>query len=140
MQLGHIPLALSIATYDWSPRTAIFCLAMHFIPNADSLVERAGWADRGFHCSVTHTVWFAVVMSALVAIVSPHYAVFAFVAIMAWMRVFGILAWVLVAAYLGAFVAVFALLQQWISAGRGPAVGVTRLPSSRHAPGTPPGT
>lgn len=31
MQLGHIPLALSIATYDWSPKTAVFCLAMHFL-------------------------------------------------------------------------------------------------------------
>jgi membrane-bound metal-dependent hydrolase YbcI (DUF457 family) len=82
MQLGHVPLALSIATYDWSPRTAIFCLAMHFLPNVDSLVERAGWADSGFHCSATHTVWFAVVMSAIVAIVSPHYSIFAFAAIM----------------------------------------------------------
>jgi membrane-bound metal-dependent hydrolase YbcI (DUF457 family) len=83
MQLGHIPLALSIATYDWSPTTAIFCLGAHFLPNADTLVERAGWAKKGFHCTVTHSLLFAVTVSALVAIVSPHYAVFALVAILA---------------------------------------------------------
>lgn len=81
MQLGHIPLAMSIATYDWSPRTLLFCLAMHFLPNGDTLVERAGWAEKGFHCTVTHTFTFAVVVSSLVAIVSPHYAAFAFVAL-----------------------------------------------------------
>jgi apolipoprotein N-acyltransferase len=54
--------------------------------------------------------------------------VVAFTALMAWLRVFGVLAWVLVAAYLGAFVALFALLYQWISAGRGPAVEVWTAP------------
>ncbi len=81
MQAGHVPLALSIATFDWSPRTAIFCLAMHFLPNFDSLIERSGLAGPKFHCTVTHTIWFAVVVSALVAIWSPHYALFAFAAI-----------------------------------------------------------
>ncbi len=81
MQLGHVPMALSIASYDWNPRMAFFCLGMHFLPNVDSLVERSGLADSGFHCTVTHTVWFGVVVSALIAIWSPHYAVFAFIAI-----------------------------------------------------------
>lgn len=81
MQLGHVPLALSIATFDWNPRMAIFCLGMHFLPNADSLVERAGWAKPGFHCTVTHSLVFAVTVSALTYLVSPHYAPFAFVAI-----------------------------------------------------------
>ena len=83
MQVGHVPLALSIATYDWNPKMAVFCLGMHFLPNLDSLVVRAGFAKPEFHCTVTHTISFGVVVSALVAIVSPHYAVFAFVAIMA---------------------------------------------------------
>jgi membrane-bound metal-dependent hydrolase YbcI (DUF457 family) len=82
MQLGHIPLALSIATYDWNPKTVAFCLAMHFLPNADSLVVRAGWAKPSFHCSVTHSVAFAVAVSALLAPFSPHYALFALVAIL----------------------------------------------------------
>lgn len=83
MQVGHVPLALSIATYDWSPEMAAFCLGMHFLPNFDSLVVRAGYAEPEFHCTWTHTIWFGVVVSALVAVISPHYAVFAFVAIMA---------------------------------------------------------
>ncbi len=82
MQAGHVPLALSIATYDWNPKTIVLCLGMHFLPNADSLVERSGLAGSGFHCTVTHTTWFAIVISALVAIWSPHYAIFTFVAIM----------------------------------------------------------
>lgn len=82
MQVGHVPLALSIATWDWNPKTIVLCLGMHFLPNFDSLVERSGLAGPGFHCTVTHTTWFAVVVSALVAIWSPHYAIFTFIAIM----------------------------------------------------------
>lgn len=82
MQFGHVPLALAIATYDWSPRTAVFCLAAHMLPNADSLVVRAGFAKPSFHCTVTHSIFFATVVSALVYLVSPHYAPFAMVAIL----------------------------------------------------------
>jgi len=32
MQVGHVPLALAIATYDWNPKTAVFVLGMHFLP------------------------------------------------------------------------------------------------------------
>ncbi|MBI3983128.1 MAG: metal-dependent hydrolase [Gemmatimonadetes bacterium] len=83
MQVGHLPLALAIATYDWNPRTAVFVVGMHFLPNADSLVVRAGWAKPSFHCTVTHSVLFAAAVSGLIALASPHYALFAFVAIMA---------------------------------------------------------
>ena len=83
MQFGHVPLALAIATYDWNPKTAVFVVGMHFLPNADSLVERAGLAKPGFHCTVTHSILFAVVVSALVALFSVHYAIFALVAILA---------------------------------------------------------
>lgn len=83
MQVGHLPLALSIATYDWSPETAAFCVAMHWLPNADSLVVKAGLAKPDFHCSVTHSILFAVAASALIAIFSLKYALFALVAILA---------------------------------------------------------
>jgi len=82
MQVGHVPLALSIATYDWNLKTVVLCLGMHFLPNFDSLVERSGIGGQGFHCTVTHTTWFAVVVSFLVAIWSPNYGIFTFVAIM----------------------------------------------------------
>lgn len=83
MQFGHVPLALAIATYDWSPKTAAFVLAMHFLPNADSLVVRAGFVKPEFHGTVTHSLGFAVGVSALIALFSPHYAIFALVAILA---------------------------------------------------------
>ena len=81
MQLGHVPLALAIASYDWSPEMALFCTGMHFFPNADSLVVKAGLAKPEFHCTVTHSILFAVVVSAIVYLINPHYAPFAFVAL-----------------------------------------------------------
>jgi membrane-bound metal-dependent hydrolase YbcI (DUF457 family) len=81
MQLGHLPLALAIASYDWNPRTAVFCLGMHFLPNADSLVVKAGWAKPSFHCTVTHSFLFAFVLSGIVYLISPHLAPFALAAL-----------------------------------------------------------
>lgn len=83
MQIGHVPVALAIASYDWNPKTVALCLAMHFLPNADTLVVRAGLAKPSFHCSVTHSIAFAVGVSALVAIFSPHYALFTLAVILA---------------------------------------------------------
>lgn len=83
MQVGHIPLALAIATYDWNPKTAALVLGMHFLPNGDSLVVRAGLARPAFHCTVTHSILFAAAVSGLLAVFSTHYAAFAFVAILA---------------------------------------------------------
>ena len=65
MQFGHIPLALAIATYDWNPKTAVFVVGMHFLPNADSLAVRAGLAKPEFHCTVTHSVLFALAASVM---------------------------------------------------------------------------
>lgn len=81
MQLGHVPLALAIATYDWNPKTAVVCLGLHFLPNADALVVRAGLAKPSFHCTVTHNIFFATIVTGLVYLISPHYAPFAFVAL-----------------------------------------------------------
>jgi membrane-bound metal-dependent hydrolase YbcI (DUF457 family) len=83
MQAGHVPLALAIATYDWNPKMAAFCLAIHWLPNADSLVVRAGYAKPEFHCTVTHSIFFALVVSGIIAIFSPHYALFGLIAILA---------------------------------------------------------
>lgn len=83
MQLGHLPLALAIATYDWNPRMAAFCVALHWLPNVDTLVERAGLAKPGFHCTVTHSLLFAVAVAALIWPFSAHYALFGFLAILA---------------------------------------------------------
>ena len=118
MQFGHLAIALSIATYDWSIETAVFCIGMHWLPNMDSLVVKAGldkqairgalklerlvrgkntantpeheamndpfWIENGgFHCTVTHSIFFAFVVSLLIALFSVHYAAFASVSILA---------------------------------------------------------
>lgn len=81
MQLGHVPLALSIASYDWNPRMAIFCLIMHFSPNFDSLVVKAGLAKPEFHCTITHSFLWAFLVTGVVYLIAPHYAPFTFVAL-----------------------------------------------------------
>jgi len=83
MQFGHLPLALAIATYDWNPKMAAFCIAMHWLPNTDTLVERAGLAKPGFHCTMTHSLLFALLVSALILPFSAHYALFGLIAILA---------------------------------------------------------
>jgi hypothetical protein len=118
MQFGHLPLALSIATYDWSPETAVFCIAMHWLPNADSLMVKGKldrpairgsirlerllkgknpaapipdeelnepfWVDDGgFHCTVTHSLFFALLVGAVIALFSPHYAILGAIAVAA---------------------------------------------------------
>jgi membrane-bound metal-dependent hydrolase YbcI (DUF457 family) len=81
MQLGHVPLALSIASYDWSPRMAVFCLIMHFSPNFDSLWVKAGFAKPEFHCTVTHSLAWAFGVTGIVYLVNPYYAPFTFAAL-----------------------------------------------------------
>jgi len=48
--------------------------------------------------------------------------------IVSWMRVFGVVPWLLLAAYLGLYVALFAALWRWISAGRAGWVAVWTVP------------
>ncbi|RMG61381.1 MAG: metal-dependent hydrolase [Calditrichaeota bacterium] len=113
MQLGHLAIALSIATYDWSVFNAAFCLGMHYLPNVDSVIAKADldkpiivqanrieawlrrkkwccgafaetddesfWSSKGgFHCTVTHSLAFAVITALLIAPFSMHYAILAF--------------------------------------------------------------
>jgi len=65
MQLGHIAVAVSIASYNWNPKTIVFVGFMHFLPNFDVLPLKLGWAKRSFHCTITHTFLFALIVSAI---------------------------------------------------------------------------
>ncbi len=83
MQLGHVGIALSIASYDWSPKTILIVGTAHFLPNFDSLVIRAGIKDEKFHGTITHTLLFAFLVSGLVLIFSKKYALLTFLSLLA---------------------------------------------------------
>ncbi|MBI4419231.1 MAG: metal-dependent hydrolase [Gemmatimonadetes bacterium] len=60
MQFGHVGMALAIATVDPRPETFAVVFAAQFLPNADSLIIRAGLARPGFHGTYSHSVPFIV--------------------------------------------------------------------------------
>src|SRR5437899_8653192 len=49
MQFGHFGIALAIASIDPRPETFAVVTAAQFLPNADSLLIRVGWAAPEFH-------------------------------------------------------------------------------------------
>ncbi|UCC79136.1 MAG: metal-dependent hydrolase [Candidatus Zixiibacteriota bacterium] len=82
MQFGHLAVVLAISTYDWKPETVAFVLGMHMLPNADVLLVKAKLAKPDFHCTVTHSIFFALIVSGIISIFSPHYGLFSLVAIL----------------------------------------------------------
>lgn len=80
MQVGHVAVSLAIATYfNWNVPTALYSVVIHWLPNADALVIKAGWAKDDFHCSITHTFLFAITLSGLIYIFSPYYGMLTFI-------------------------------------------------------------
>jgi len=65
MQFGHLGIALAIASIDPRPETFAIVGAAQFLPNADSLVIRAGLADPEFHGTWSHSLAFCVLVGAL---------------------------------------------------------------------------
>lgn len=68
MQFGHLGIALAIASLDPRPETFAVVGAAQFLPNADSLVIRAGWARSDFHGTWSHSLAFCAVAGGLAAL------------------------------------------------------------------------
>jgi membrane-bound metal-dependent hydrolase YbcI (DUF457 family) len=68
MQFGHLGIALAIASLDPRPETFAVVGAAQFLPNADSLVIRAGWAQPSFHGTWSHSLLFCGLVGALAAL------------------------------------------------------------------------
>lgn len=85
MQFGHVGLSLFIASFDWRPSTILVVLVTHFLPNFDVVAIKAGLAKGDFHCSITHTLLFALIVSALFLPFSSHLALFALISLVAHM-------------------------------------------------------
>jgi membrane-bound metal-dependent hydrolase YbcI (DUF457 family) len=68
MQFGHVGIALAIASLDPRPETFLVVGAAQFLPNADSLVIRAGWARPEFHGTWSHSALFCLAVGALAAL------------------------------------------------------------------------
>jgi membrane-bound metal-dependent hydrolase YbcI (DUF457 family) len=74
---------LSIASYDWNPRTIAVVTAAHWLPNLDVLLIWAKLKKADFHCTVTHTLLFAVVVSLVFLPFSIKYGLLVFIALVA---------------------------------------------------------
>jgi len=82
MQFGHVGIALAIASLDPRPETFAVVGAAQFLPNADSLLIRAGWAKPGFHGTWSHSLSFCAAAGALaVALFGPLLGGLAFASI-----------------------------------------------------------
>src|ERR1051326_9347130 len=68
MQFGHLGIALAIASLDPRPETFAVVGAAQFLPNADSLVIRAGWAQPSFHGTWSHSLLFCGLVGGLAAL------------------------------------------------------------------------
>jgi len=69
MQFGHLGIALAIASLDPRPETFAVVGASQFLPNADSLVIRAGWAKPDFHGTWSHSLLFCAAVGAVAIVV-----------------------------------------------------------------------
>jgi membrane-bound metal-dependent hydrolase YbcI (DUF457 family) len=84
MQLGHLGIALAIASLDPRPETFAVVAAAQFLPNADSLVIRAGLAPSEFHGTWSHSLAFCAAVGALAALLfGPWLGGLAFASIVA---------------------------------------------------------
>src|SRR6059058_5881539 len=70
MQFGHLGIALAIASLDPRPETFLVVGAAQFLPNADSLIIRAGWARPDFHGTWSHSLLFCSAVGALASVVA----------------------------------------------------------------------
>ena len=84
MQFGHLGIALAIASLDPRPETFVLVGAAQFLPNVDSLIIRAGWAQPEFHGTWSHSLLFCGAVGALsVALFGPWLGGLAFASIVA---------------------------------------------------------
>ena len=83
MQVGHVAVALAIATFDWNPETIVVVSATQLIPNLDVILIKAGIKESDFHCTISHSLLFALIISALFLPFSIKLAGFALISILA---------------------------------------------------------
>ena len=84
MQFGHVGIALAIASIDPRPETFLVVGAAQFLPNADSLVIRAGWARPDFHGTWSHSLMFCMAVGAVaVLLFEPALGGLAFASVVA---------------------------------------------------------
>lgn len=70
MQIGHVAVALVIASYApeltggrmdaFSAESIAVTFVAHWLPNLDVIPIGLGWAKRNFHCTWSHTFIFAL--------------------------------------------------------------------------------
>lgn len=96
MQLGHVALAGTIASFApqitrsvggptikaWSWESLAIVFLAHFLPNLDVIPIKLGWAKDRFHCTYSHTLFFAAVVGLAFGSINVSCAALAFVSLM----------------------------------------------------------
>ena len=75
MQAGHYAVALTIASFApeltggqieaFSIEAMAVTLLAHQLPNLDAIPIMLGWAPKSFHCTWSHSFFFAILMGLL---------------------------------------------------------------------------
>ena len=83
MQAGHFAVALVISSYApeltggkidaFSLESIAVSIAAHELANFDGIPIMLGWAKKAFHCTWSHTILFAGILSLLALLFKPSW-------------------------------------------------------------------
>ncbi len=88
MQVGHVAVGIVIASYApeltgnemgaLTMESFLVAMIAHWLPNLDGIPIMLGWAPKAFHCTWSHSLITAGVLSLIMAIFEPAWAVLGF--------------------------------------------------------------
>jgi len=91
MQAGHYAVALTIASFApeltggqvdaFSIEAMAVTLLAHQLPNLDAIPIMLGWAPKSFHCTWSHSFFFAILMGLLLLPFNMSWAILTFMSL-----------------------------------------------------------
>ena len=92
MQIGHIAVALAVSSYApeltggkmdaFSLESIAVAMTIHWLPNLDAIPIKLKWAKPSFHCTWSHTLLFAIIVTLLLLPFNLSWAIIAIVSLL----------------------------------------------------------